>query len=128
MHYNTKNRKFPYTTTKSHKKTGRNKPKSPPIYVEKKKRILFTPLEFTLANFISIFKQRFKENNTYTLLIAIGFNNETVTKMAGNQIGVVNLKTFDSNYYEEIYNTILSRIEWAVSKYNDILSLNFNEM
>ena len=47
--------------------------------------------------------------------------------MAGNQIGVVNLKTFDSNYYEEIYNTILSRIEWAVSKYNDILSLNFNE-
>lgn len=94
---------------------------------KKIKTILFTPLEFTLANFISIFKQKFKENNTYTLLIAIGFNNETVTKMAGNQIGVVNLKTFDSNYYEEIYNTILSRIEWVVGKYNDILSLNFNE-
>ena len=66
MHYNTKNRKFPYTTTKSHQKTGRNKPKSPSIDVKKKKLYKdgeIKPLGKDIKNIILFFMLFFNNKN-----------------------------------------------------------------
>jgi DNA polymerase type B, organellar and viral len=82
-------------------------------------KYIHTPFkDFSFENFYILIKTNFKLNSTYSILIKISYYEQMVFKMCGSQIGLVLEETYDINYIEKIYNTILYTIESTIENYN----------
>ena len=76
--------------------------------------------DFTLENFLKIIMNNFQLNTTYSILLKISSNNNLIFKMCGPQIGLVVGNNHNLQYYSDLYNLILTRIETTVDSYNYI--------
>ncbi len=76
--------------------------------------------DFTLENFKLEIMKIFKLNTTYSIILKISSDNNTIFKMCGPQIGIVIGNEHNLEYYSKLYNLILTRIETTIDNYNYI--------
>lgn len=76
--------------------------------------------EFNLEMFIKVLTQNFKLNTTYSILLKISSNNYLTFKMCGPQIGLVIEEKHDLQYYSNLYELILTRLQNTLDKYSYI--------
>lgn len=77
----------------------------------------FTANSFTLDNFNTEVVKNFKLNCTYSLLIKISSDENTIFKQVGPQIGLVITNEHNISLYEEIFSIIQIRIERLLENY-----------
>ena len=84
-------------------------------------KYIHIPFEnFTLGKFQGEIIKNFKLNTTYSIIIKISSSNNLIFKMCGPQIGLVVGNNHNLQYYSDLYNLILTRIETTVDSYNYI--------
>ena len=75
-------------------------------------KYIHIPFEnFTLGKFQGEIIKNFKLNTTYSIIIKISSSNNLIFKMCGPQIGLVVGNNHNLQYYSDLYNLILTRIE-----------------
>ena len=74
--------------------------------------------EFTLEKFQSEITKNFKLNTTYSILLKISSGNSLIFKMCGPQMGIVIGNEHNLDYYSNLYNIILTRIETTIDNYD----------
>ena len=74
--------------------------------------------EFTLEKFQSEITKNFKLNTTYSILLKISSGNSLIFKMCGPQIGIVIGNEHNLDFYSNLYNIILTRIETTIENYD----------
>src|ERR1700734_761735 len=77
----------------------------------------FTANSFTLENFNTELVKNFKLNTTYSLLIKISSNDNTIFKQVGPQIGLVITNEHDFSLTKDIFSIIQIRIERLLENY-----------
>jgi hypothetical protein len=82
------------------------------------KNFLFSYEDFKQENFIKFIMENFILHSTNTILVTFGFNSNNVFISSGKQIGVKITENHNIEYYKNIYNIIILRIEDIISKYN----------
>jgi hypothetical protein len=75
---------------------------------------------FTFINFKNDIISNFKLNTTYAILLKISSQNFLTYKMCGRQFPIIMKDNHDVDYYENIYNLILTKIEATTDIYNYI--------
>jgi DNA polymerase type B, organellar and viral len=87
------------------------------------KYAFFTITNFTLENFKSFIIRKFKLHTTYSILIKTSYHENLTFKMCGSQIGLVIADHHDTDYYEDLYYTILARVDSITDIYafNDVI-------
>jgi hypothetical protein len=84
----------------------------------------YTVESFTPNNFILDITRHLTTNTTYSFIIKINSNNNTIYKMCGRQIGIIIKDNHDLNKYEDIYYVILQRIDVTSNLYDYITDLS----
>jgi hypothetical protein len=82
--------------------------------------VYFSYENFTKDNFSKEIRKNFHLNTTYSILIKISSNSNTIFKMSGPQIGINLGSEHNENYYSDIYETIKERIELVYESYSYI--------
>ena len=73
---------------------------------------------FTVDRWINLLIENFNLNTTYSLLIKLSFEDDSLFFMAGSQIGFVVKDNHNIDYYKRIYQIISDRIEDFVLLYD----------
>ena len=82
------------------------------------KNKVFTFDDFNQTNFLNFIMENFLLENTYTLLVSFGFSGNSVFYTSGKQIGLKITNYHDINFYKNIYNIIILRIDDVISEYD----------
>ena len=82
--------------------------------------IYFPYDHFTKENFCKEIRTNFHLNNTYSLIVKISTDSNSIFKMAGNQIGINLGKEHDDIFYYDLYEVIKERIDIVFDTYNYI--------
>lgn len=79
---------------------------------------VFPYTAFNETNFINYIMENFSINSKHSLFVKFGFNNNSIFLMSGSQIGVPISDSHNIEYYNHIYNIIISRLEDRLDEYN----------
>ena len=82
------------------------------------KNITISYSDFTMERFINYLMEHLHVNSHYSILVKLGFKNNSVFYMSGKQIGIKIANSHDIKYYKDIYNVILYRIELVMEYYD----------
>jgi hypothetical protein len=96
--------------------------------IKKFKYLHFKYTNFNEKSFINSITENFKLNTTYSLLIKISCDNNTIFKMTGVQIGLIIENVHNIEYYKGRYSVILKRIESTFDDYNNIKKIDTIEI
>nr|UEV87013.1 hypothetical protein [Grifola frondosa] len=80
--------------------------------------IIFKPRDFNMDRFIEVLMENLSLHNTYTILIKLSFDGNSLFYMAGHQIGVKVGSHHNIKYYKQIFRVILLKIEDILSQYD----------
>ena len=84
--------------------------------------------EFTVNDFINTIIKNVKLNTTYSMLLKVSFDKFSTFKMAGYQIGIVIGTEHNLDYYKDVYNVIINRIDIITEQYQFIGNIEYLEI
>ena len=84
------------------------------------KYLYFPYKDFTNENFSKEIMKNFLLNTTYSIIIKLSSNSNTIFKMAGTQIGLYTGDSHNETYYKDLFEVLNERIEIVYDTYNYI--------
>ncbi|KAI5980362.1 mitochondrion dnapol [Pisolithus orientalis] len=95
--------------------------------------ILFPFFKLNIESFINSIMENLYINRSYSILVKFGFKGNTINLMSGDQIGIKIENFHDLEFYKDIYNIIMLRMDDILAKYDidsipDTIVISYKEL